>query len=37
MSRMAKHGEIKEKINIYCNDVVYEAIGGWPVTYFPLY
>lgn len=23
-----KHGEIKEKINIYCNDVVYEAIKG---------
>ncbi len=28
MSRMAIHGEIKEKINIYCNDVVYEAIKG---------
>ena len=28
MSRMAVHGEIKEKINIYCNDVVYEAIKG---------
>lgn len=28
MSRMAMHGEIKEKINIYCNDVVYEAIKG---------
>lgn len=28
MSRMAKRGEIKEKINIYCNDVVYEAIKG---------
>lgn len=28
MSRMAKHGEITEKINIYCNDVVYEAIKG---------
>lgn len=26
MGRMATHGEIKEKINIYCNDVVYEAI-----------
>lgn len=25
---MVKHGEIKEKINIYCNDVVYEAIKG---------
>ena len=24
----AKNGEIKEKINIYCNDVVYEAIKG---------
>lgn len=28
MSRMAMHGEIKQKINIYCNDVVYEAIKG---------
>lgn len=28
MSRMVMHGEIKEKINIYCNDVVYEAIKG---------
>lgn len=28
MSRMVMHGEIKEKINIYCNDVVYEAIQG---------
>lgn len=28
MSRMAMHGEIKEKINIYCNDIVYEAIKG---------
>lgn len=28
MSRMAMHGEIKEKINIYCNNVVYEAIKG---------
>lgn len=28
MSRMAMHGEIKEKINIYCNEVVYEAIQG---------
>lgn len=28
MSRMAKRGEIKEKITIYCNDVVYEAIHG---------
>lgn len=28
MSRMAKRGEIKNKINIYCNDVVYEAIKG---------
>lgn len=28
MSIMAMHGEIKEKINIYCNDVVYEAIKG---------
>lgn len=28
MGRMAIHGEIKEKINIYCNDVVYEAIKG---------
>jgi len=25
---MAMHGEIKEKINIYCNDVVCEAIRG---------
>lgn len=28
MSRMAMHGEIKGKINIYCNDVVYKAIKG---------
>ena len=28
MSRMAMHGNIKEKIHIYCNDVVYEAIRG---------
>lgn len=28
MSRMAMHGEIKEKVNIYCNDVVYKAIKG---------
>lgn len=28
MSRMTMHGEIKEKINIYCNNVVYEAIKG---------
>lgn len=28
MGRMAIHGEIKEKINIYCNDVCYEAIKG---------
>lgn len=28
MSIMAMHGEIKEKINIYCNDVVYDAIKG---------
>lgn len=28
MSKMAMHGEVKEKINIYCNDVVYEAIKG---------
>lgn len=26
MSRMAMHNELTEKINIYCNDVVYEAI-----------
>ncbi len=26
ISRMAMHGEITEKINIYCNDVIYEAI-----------
>lgn len=26
ISRMAMHGELTEKINIYCNDVVYEAI-----------
>jgi len=25
---MAKHGEIREKINIYCNDVVQKAIKG---------
>lgn len=28
MSRMAMHGNIKEKIHIYCNDVVYEVIRG---------
>ncbi len=28
MSKMALNGEVKEKINIYCNDVVYEAIKG---------
>lgn len=28
MSRMAIHGKIKQKINIYCNVVVYEAING---------
>lgn len=28
MSRMAMHGELKETINIYCNEVVYEAIKG---------
>lgn len=28
MSRMAMNGIIKEKINIYCNDVVCEAIKG---------
>lgn len=28
ISRMAMHGEIKEKLNIYCNDTVYEAIKG---------
>ena len=28
MSRIAMHGNIKEKIHIYCNDVVYEAIRG---------
>lgn len=28
MGGMAMHGEIKEKINIYCNNVVYEAIKG---------
>lgn len=28
ISRMAMHGVLKEKINIYCNDVVYEAIKG---------
>jgi len=26
ISRMAMHGELTEKINIYCNDIVYEAI-----------
>lgn len=26
--RMVTHGEIKVEINIYCNDVVYEAIKG---------
>lgn len=35
MSRMAMHGEIKEKINIYCNDVVYEAIKGYLIIYYP--
>lgn len=25
---MAMHGEIEDKINIYCNDVVYDAIKG---------
>lgn len=28
MNSMAKRGKIKEKINIYCNDVVYETIKG---------
>lgn len=28
ISRDAMHGEIKDKINIYCNNVVYEAIQG---------
>lgn len=28
LSRMAMRGEIKEKINIYCNKTVYEAIKG---------
>lgn len=28
ISRIAMHGEIKEKINVYCNDIVYEAIRG---------
>lgn len=28
MSRMVMHGKIEEKINIYCNDIVYEAIKG---------
>lgn len=28
MSRMVVHGELTEKITIYCNDVVYEAIQG---------
>lgn len=28
MWAIAKQGKIKEKINIYCNDVVYEAIKG---------
>ena len=28
MSTMIIHGEIKEKINIYCNSVVYETIKG---------
>lgn len=28
ISRMAMHGEIKEKINIFCNNVVYKAIKG---------
>lgn len=28
LSTKIMHGEIKEKINIYCNDVVYEAIKG---------
>lgn len=26
ISRLAMHGEITEKINLYCNDVVYESI-----------
>ena len=26
LSRLAMHGEITEKINLYCNDVVFEAI-----------
>lgn len=26
ISRLAMHGQLTEKINIYCNDVVYEAI-----------
>lgn len=28
LGKVAKSGQIKEKINIYCNDVVYEAIRG---------
>lgn len=28
MSRMFMHKEIKGKINVYCNDIVYEAIKG---------
>lgn len=28
MFKMVTNGKIKEKINIYCNDVVYEAIKG---------
>lgn len=28
MNRMVIHGGVKEKINIYCNDVVYRAIKG---------
>lgn len=28
ISQMVMHGEINEKINIYCNEVVYDAIKG---------
>lgn len=28
LGSLAKHGKIKEKINLYCNDVVFESIKG---------
>lgn len=35
ISGLALHGELKEKINIYCNDVVYEAIKGVSSYFLP--